>query len=361
MTNWFSKALTDLRRKASVVVRASTDRKNHPVAEIEVDGEYTHRFPASSRVSKALEEMSPIQLQERLDGGSYFFVNGILFDFRDGNYNGFIHTPESIDALQDVIGIRGREDSRRVTQDQGTAKLSRVWSTQEIQVPGMDKGGVFDSRLTFSWNPFVETIRSSFDIIRLICANGMTGLTSLFSARIPLINRWEEHLDIADKQIQNKLYSMLTDRLQQMSTERATLADCLRLRDHATDRMDDVRNGSVQVGGRRATLENIRKIVSPEAHVGAFYKPAAFMDRRLAAQLPSHLTMFDAYNIATEIATHTAQTDKSSNHALDKFANELIFDRTDTRHHAARFGGPVISSFSDPANAFFGDSGEDKN
>ncbi len=355
MSNWFSKPLIYLRKKAGVKVRASTNRKNDTVAEMEVDGEYTHRFPASSRVSKALEEMSPLQLQERLEGGSYFFVNGVLFDFRDGNYNGFIHTPESINALQDVIGIRGRaDDSRRVTQDQGTAKLSKVWSEQKIQVPGMDKGGVFSSRLTFSWNPFIETIRSSFDIVRLICANGMTGLTSLFNARIPLINRWEEHLEIADKQIQNKLYSMLTERLEQMSNERATLADCLRLRDHATDRIDDSRNAAAQ-SKRRSILDNIRKIVSPETHVGAHYKPAAFQDRRLAAQLPSHLTMFDAYNIATEIASHTAQTGKSSNHALDKFANELIFDRTDTRHHAARFGGPVISSFSNPDKAFFGD------
>lgn len=353
--SWFTKSLSDLRSKAKVLVKASTDTKNHPVAEIQVDGEYTHRFPASSRVSKALTEMSPAQLQERLDGGHYFFVNGVLFDFRDGNYNGFIHTPESIASLEEVIGIRtGRdENNRRVSNDQGTAKLSKVWSTQKIQVPGMDEGGAFDSRLTFSWNPFVETIRSSFDIVRLICANGMTGLTSLFNAKIPLVNRWQEHLEIADKQIQNKLYSMLTERLQQMTNERATLADCLRLRDHSQERLDDYRNGAVS-GERRKTLQNIAKIVSPEAHVGGYYKPAAFQDRRLAAQLPSHLTMFDAYNIATEIATHTAQTSNSSNHALDKFANEMIFDRSDRRQHAARFGGPSVASFSDPDQAFFG-------
>lgn len=361
MSKWYSKisqALTDLRTRAKVKVSATTNRHNHTVAQIDVDGDYTHRFPATSRVSKALEEMTPQQLEERLDGGHYFFVNGLLHDFRDSRYNGFIHPADNIDALKEVIGIRGRDRRNNRYNDQGAASLSRVWSEQEIQVPGMDKGGAFNSRLTFSWNPFVETIRSSFDVIRLICLNGMTGLTSLFSARIPLLNRWQEHLEIADTQIQNKLYGMLTDRLQQMSIERATLADCLRLRDHVNDRLNrSVTGGGIanQTSDRRQKLENIRNIVSPEAHVGSFYRAAAFHDRRLAAQLPSHLTMFDAYNIATEIASHTAQTSGSSSHALDKMANEFIFDRTDTRQQAARFGGPSISSFSDPDKAFFGD------
>ena len=72
-----------------------------------------------------------------------------------------------------------------------------------------------------------------------------------------------------------------------------------------------------------------------------------------------HLTMFDAYNIATEISSHTTETGSSSRHGLDKFANELVFDRTDRSQHAARFGGPSVASFSDADQAFFGDVDED--
>jgi len=347
---------TDLRSDASVIVTASTDRRNHTTAKIIVDDEFEHRFPASSRVSKALELMTPVQMEERLNGGDYFFVNGALFDFRDGAYNGFVHSESNIEALKEVIGIRfGRGKSRHQTNDQGAARLSKVWSEEEIQVPGMDSGGTFDSRLTFGWNPFVETIRSSFDIVRLICDNGMTGLTSLFSAKIPLLNRWEEHLDIADKQIQNKLYSMLSERFQNMSNERATLADCLRLQDHATERLDLYQNSGVL-----SKLKNILKVVTPDVHLKDQYKQAAFKDRRLAAQLPAHITMFDAYNIATEIASHSKQSDKSSDRALDRFANEMVFDRNDKRQFAARFGGPTVSSFSDPDTAFFGDTEDDE-
>lgn len=342
---------TDLRTNANVQVTASTDRRNRSVAKIEVDGDYEHTFPAESRVSKALEIMSPLQLEDRLDGGHYFFINGTLFDFRDGKYNGFIHTPDNIDSLKNTIGIRLGNEGKRPGENHQShkARLSRVWSEKEIQVPGMDVGGAFDSRLTFQWNPFVETIRSSFDIVRLICENGMTGLTSLFNAKIPLVNRWEEHLDIADKQIQNKLHAMLAERFQQMVDERATLSDCLRLQDHALNRMNDYKNGQ-----ERSTLSNIAKVVNPNIHLNDFYKESVFKDRRLASQLPSHLSMFDVYNIATEIASHTAPSDSSSNRALDKFANEVVFDRSNKQQYAARFGGPTIAGFSDPDAAFFG-------
>jgi len=356
-------AKTDMRSNADVQVIASTNNRNHTTARIIVDDELEHTFPADSRVSKALELMTPVALQERLQGGHYFFVNGCLFDFRDGNYNGFIHTPDNIDSLKNTIGIQtGVEDGRRFDTSQSrSTKLAKTWSEKTIQVPGMGEGGAFNSRLTFSWNPFIETIRSSFDIERLICENGMTGLTSLFQAKIPLINRWEEHLDIADMQIQNKLYSMLSERFRNMTDERATLADVLRLQDHVLNRLDSYKNGNTQVGGRNETLRNINKIVDPSAHLKTHYRESAFQDRRLAAQLPSHLSVFDAYNIATEISSHTSPTGNSSNHALDKFANELVFDRQDRRAHAARFGGASHSSFSDPDQAFFGDVDEDDN
>ena len=355
-------AKTDMRSNADVKVIASTNTSNHTTARVIIDDEHEHMFPANSRVSKALELMTPVALEERLQGGHYFFINGALFDFRDGNYNGFIHTPDNINSLKNTIGINLDGRGRRYGENtQSNARLSKVWSEKEIIVPGMDEGGAFQSRLTFTWNPFVETIRSSFDIERLICSNGMTGLTSLFSAKIPLLNRWEEHLDIADMQIQNKLYSMLSERFQQMSGERATLADVLRLQDHILNRLDNYKNGSVQSvsGNRNSTLRNLNKVVDPSAHLKEHYRENAFKDRRLAAQLPAHLSVFDAYNIATEISSHTAESGGSSDFALDKYANELVFDRSDRSQHAARFGGGSDNAFSDPDQAFFGDMDED--
>lgn len=340
---------TELLLNAPVKIEASTNRKGNTIVQAKIGGRYEHVFPSTSRVSKALEIMTPVQLQERLSGGHYFFVNGSLFDFRDCRYNGFIHTPDNIDALKNTIGIEiGTKDRRANTH--GNASLSRVWSSEEINIPSMDVGGTFDSRLIFTWNPFVETIRSRFEIVRLICENGMTGLTSLFNAKIPLINRWEEHLDIANRQIQNKLQSMLISRFQQMADERATLADCLRLQKHALER-HNVANQEEAI-----RLRNIMRIVNPMIHLREYYKENALRDKRLAAQLPSHLTAFDAYNIATELASHTSEGGSSSRYGLDRFANELVFDRQDKHAYAARFGGPTLAAFSDTDAAFFGET-----
>lgn len=352
---------TQLISGANVEVTASTDRANHPVAKAIITGKDEngsdfrdeHRFPATSRISKHLEIMTPTQLSERLSGGTYFYVGGSLFDFRRGDYKGFIHTPGNIDALKNTIGIRSIESRYNQGNTQSSRhSLSKEWSQNEIVIPSFGEGGKFDSRLTFSWNPFVRTIRSSFDIVRLICENGMTGLTSLFSAKIPLENRWQEHLEIANVQIQNKLHSLIGQRFTNMGVERATIADCLLLQKHAQDRLESPLNLGQDTRNR---IRNIVAAVSPEVQLAKYYKPAVFEDKRLGAQLPSHLTAFDAYNVATELSSHTSESEKSTTHSLDRFANVLVFDRADRKQHAARFGvDPNAAAFSDPEAAFFG-------
>ena len=348
---------------ADVDVTASTNQQNHPVAVANITGrdengrpyEAEHRFAATSRISKALDLMTPVQLSERLSGGHYFFINGCLFDFRDGDYRGFVHSNDNIEAMKNVIGI-DVVDSRSNNDNTQSSRyrLSKHWSTDNIVVPQFGEGGKFDSRLTFVWSPFNRNIRSSFDIVRLICENGMTGLSALFSAKIPVINRWEEHLDIASIQIQNKLNTMVGQRFMNMAEERATIADCLQLQSHAENRLESILNsGNLKT---REQLRNIIAAVSPEVQLANFYKAPVFEDRRLGAQLTSHLTAFDAYNIATELSSHSSEGNGSTDFALDRFANALVFDRADRRQHAARFGaGPSTAAFSDPDAAFFGD------
>ena len=100
-------------------------------------------------------------------------------------------------------------------------------------------------------------------------------------------------------------------------------------------------------------------IASPERHLGGVYRDNVFNDRRLGAQMPAHLATFDVYNMATEVRSHTEETSSSTGHGLDKLANALVFDRQDLTAHAARFGQPTLSSFSDSERAFFGEVDED--
>lgn len=347
-------------RDADVKVRQFTNSKGVNEAEITVNGEYVHRFKPSSRVSKHLDVMTPKDLEERMTGGSYFFVEDQLVDWRDGLYNGFVHTDESIGKFMEVLGYQtqreqpwhrgGRGGAHSKRDGDSDIVLRKIWNESEIIVPGYQQGGDFTSQLSFTWNPFVKTINSAFDLVRLICTNGMVGLTSFLNTKVPLVNRWEEHLDIASVQIQNKVNSIVIDRVQAMSRERASVADCLLLEQHVYDRLHE---GGAKEPGEREQLLGLLAAVSPQAHLADVYKFGVFQDKALASQLPAHLTNFDTFNIATELRTHTSASKKSSDNALDKFANGIMFDN-ENHHVGAKVSATGLASFSDPEAAFFG-------
>lgn len=349
----------NLIRNADVKLTHIVDEKKRNVAEIIVDGKFHHRFSPNSRISKHLDVMKPKDLEARLSGGSYFFVEDQLVDLRDGGYNGFVHTDDSINVFMDVLGYQHRAKGRRGRpaapadgSTEGEIALRKVWSKNEITVPGYKAGGDFSTELSFVWNPFVKTINSSFDLVRQICSNGMVGLTPFLNAKIPLLNRWEEHLDIASKQIQNKVNNTVVARVASMTASRASVADCLLLEQHAFERLIAPNEKS---DDERDRLKTLISAAAPKFHLHNTYRDEVFDDKNLAAQLPGHLSSFDVYNIATELRSHTTQVAKSSDFALDKFANALMFDRDDNFvAGAARYSGAKVASFSSADRAFFG-------
>lgn len=341
----------ELLRDAHVEGRATSTSKGETTLTITVNDEYEHTFGPQSRVSQAVRTTPMERLIERLNGGSYFFVNNSLVDFRDGAYNGFVHSDDTIKAFIDTIGITtGGARARGANLQSSQYTLGNLWSNADIAVPMYNEGGEFTSRLSYNWNPFNRTVNSVFELVRLICANGMVGTTNFLNARIPVENRWSEHLEIASRQIQNKINSMMTARLGEMSSQRATVADILQLEDHAYRRAKVVENAE-----RREHINRILDAVSPRAHLGSVYKDSVFADRRRAAQLPSHLSLFDAYNVATEISTHTAETSDSSNFALDRFANEVVFTRRNKEQTFRTVDQPATPSFIDADAAFIGE------
>lgn len=350
---------------ARVEVKSIIDHKKRHIAEITINDEFQHRFSHTSRVSKHLDMMTPDELAARLSGGKFFMVDDQLIDFRDGSYNGFVHTPETLDVFMDILGVQNVDDiplARRVhrtTDEESSGSklvLRKVWDKSEIIVPGYKAGGDFNSELSFVWNPFVKTVNSAFDLVRLICTNGMVGLTSFLNTKVPLFNRWDEHLDIAARQIQNKVNSTVVERIQRMRNERASVADCLLVASHAFSRMT-VEGGTGLTVDQRVRLERVFNIANPRTHLAAVYRSDVYEDKNLAAQLPGHLTNLDVFNIATEIRTHSNETSKSSNFALDKMANGLLFDGdTDAMVGVSSLSTlPKLSVFSDDEAAFFGE------
>jgi hypothetical protein len=331
----------DMVRNALVDVKKIKDEKGKTVAEITIDDRFQHRFSPTSRISKHLELMQPTDLAER--------------------YNGFSHDDKTLAVFMNLLGVQDTKDiplarqrARRNDSDDAGSKLvlRKVWSDHGIIVPGYKEGGEFTSQLSYVWNPFVKTVNSSFDLVRQICTNGMVGLTSFLNTKIPLFNRWEEHLDIAGRQIQNKVDSTIIARVQQMGIERASVADCMLLEQHAFNRFH---SNAPKDMSERQRLENIMRIVNPKIHLHEVYQDGVYDDKNLAAQLPGHLTHFDVFNIATELRSHTNEVGKSSDFALDRFANSILFEND--RNHMTGMSGltqPKLSVFSDHDAAFYG-------
>lgn len=353
--------------KVSVSHHVNEKRQNEAVFRIgNGKGEmFEHRFGPTSRVSKHLELMTAQDLQERFTGGSFFFIDDTLVDFRDAMYmhSGFVHTDESIAKFIEVLGYMHKNElplhrgSPRKRNQEGESDiiLRKVWSKGDIIVPGYKGGADFQSQLSFKWNPYEKTINSAFDLIRLICTNGMVGLTSFLNNKVPLLNRWEEHLDIASRQIQNKVASTVEARVDRMASAPASVGDCLLLEEHAFERLHSPQSSSTIDEEMYTKLLRLLAAVSPSQNLESVYREAVFTDKTLAKQLPAHLSQFDAFNIATELRTHTAQTGKSSDHALDRFANQLLFEVEDNYSAAAAaIGAPKRAAFSDPERAFFG-------
>ena len=102
-------------------------------------------------------------------------------------------------------------------------------------------------------------------------------------------------------------------------------------------------------------LRNIQSIVDPRRHLREVYQSNVFgKGSPAAAQYPAHLTTMDAYNIATEIRSHTPAVAKSTERALDMIANDMVFDHKNIILPSTGKVSRKPSAFSDADAAFFG-------
>lgn len=344
-----------LLRKADVEVNSHRNLRNQNVASIKVNGKFEHYFDATSRVSRALDTMTCSDVAERFNGGTYFFVDGTLVDFRDAHYNGFVQDDASIASLVRVIGIQEKHNISTHLQDNLATRrfvLGCSWDASQFTIPNFNDGGTFENELLFGWTPFNKDVSSAFMLKQVSTGNSIRGMSSFLRKRIPLINRWEEHLDIACKQLQVRIDSEVKRRFEKMVVERASVQELLLIAEHAKTRLN--KGPNIKGSAAEVRLTRIHHAANPILHTNAIYKENVFTDMRLAAQRKGHLSVFDAYNLATEIRTHTLECDGSSTLALDRFANDLIFNHHDLTQYGARWEAPKAPVFTNTEAAFFG-------
>jgi len=317
-----------MNRNADVEVSTSITPKSKKTVAVVRVGVNVHAFQPNSRVSKALAHCTTDDIAKRMQGGNFFWKGDSLVSFQYGDQPGFVHTDDGIQQLINHIGYTDK-NINRVARNRLTStsvRLSKIHSDVGITIPEYNDGGELSSQLSFAWSPFQQYVNTSFELIRLICLNGMTGLTSFLNNKIPLVNDWQTHLEIANKQIQTKVTSMISARMKEMSSIRATVRDCQRVVTHCNERMANMADykGNEQAA---AILQDNAIVADPQLHLASYYNANVFSDKRLADQCASHLTIFTLWNMLTELASHTEAVDTSSAFALHKHANDLVFER----------------------------------
>lgn len=328
--------------------------------EITINDKWQHTFSEFSRYSKALDHSSPEELQERLNGGSYFLINDQLIDLRDRQSNPFIHDDKTITQMIDLIGVRAVPTRDRkalaLRTVSGSLALSGIYGTSPIEIPEYLMGGKFESRLMYNWNPFVKDIYGVIELIRLICANGMVGVTDFLKTKFPLVNRWQEHMNIAALQIQNKVNDRATARFREMGTEPSTVRELVLVSQHVLERMSGKisEEDGEKTDAMTQRLSDMYKVLHPRFHLGDTYKEGAYSDMNVASRLPGHLSTFDLYNVVTELYTHTVEAQGSTGFALQRLANDLVFDssRKRTQRLASRSAVTIDAAFDNAQQAF---------
>lgn len=347
-----------VRDAKNMEVEFGVDAKGHNVVHVGFGNGMSHTFNAKSRVSQHVNDTPRHKIEERLKTGAYFFVEHDnkmgLVDFTLDADRSFIHSDRDIQSLMETIGVTPVDEKSRFskalrgnTQHKGLY-LGSAYSTEDMSIDllnGNVMGGEFNSLLRYKWSPFSEHVNSMFELIRLICANGAIGLANFLNTKVPLVNMWQENLEIASRQIQSLVQQRVTNRLSAMSREPANVAVLTNLLKHVERRLTnpDIENT------QDALLRGIARVVDPEVHLGHIYKTNVFEDMRVAEQFAGHLSKMDAWNIATEIASHTQEMEESTTNALNKVANGLMF--FDKDYKSSKF---IESPFSSADNAFFG-------
>jgi len=361
----FDKGFTLVRNAQDIDVQMKDigEKKTINVAEVIIAG-HPHQFKQDSVVTQSLIHHGPNAVIERLRGGQYFFhtdANGDdhLVSHRSGDYNGFVHTDSSITSMIEHIGHTDKFNrAQRHSNSTNAIRLQNQYSNVEMQIKEYKSGGDVSSRLSFGWDPFQAHIRAVFQLVRLICSNGMVGVSDFMNTKIPVVNNWQEHMAIANAQIQNKMTSIIDQRMGVMAHTPATVRDCQRVLAACVERVNDHNN---QVDKRALEhIRNVMLVVDPELHLQSHYGDV-MNNRSLSDQMASHLSEFAVWNMLTEIASHTTGSDRNTDFALHKHANELLIDRGTSGKSAgasnAGFntaGGPKMI-FADPDAAFAGD------
>ncbi|WP_137297232.1 hypothetical protein [Psychromonas sp. SP041] len=351
-------------RNAKVETKILFDKNGKLTLTIIINNQYTHTFPATSRESRMVETSEQRVLDAFFNNGTYIIVDGTMQDYRPSTYRGFVQTDNALDALADIIGVEKFDKSKYADPVRGLYNqirgkrnsdvfLGGTWDKFNLDVESLGLGGEFENKLVYRYSPFSKNIQTSFEVKRLVCENGMIANSPFVTFEVPVIDDWENNLQIVSSQLQPKINDILRGRFESMSKDnsRANVATVEKVHEIIQSRFFEVEDGAdKQVFDKLTRFSEVTNITK---NLGQFYKESSLYDTKAKVRMDSHLTQFDVYNILTEMGSHVGRAEVTD-FEINSTANKIIFDDFNGKKKIK----PTIpvSQESDHRRKFFGNS-----
>lgn len=321
---------------------------------------FDHTFAANSTESLELMQADMDTIVNKYNGGHFVFdANGNYADYRKADYSGYMQSDEAVDRLSEIIGMKqtkaggkyqtgvaGLYDAVRTRNTNG-ALFGGEADPFAFDVKELGQGGDFTASLMSKWSVFSPNIELSLNVKRLVCTNGMVADAPFVTRAVPVINNWEENMNVVHAQLEPHMSGILQDRFRRMANQPASVATLSKAHKILNSRM---MGDSVSDAERRNIL-TMMDIVNPKEHLGSVYTDRVFNDARAANAMTGHLTQFDVFNVLTEASSHYGRDSKTDGESTI-LLNSIMFDELKSR--TLDTGTIKPSADSDHRRAFFG-------
>lgn len=293
-------------------------------------------IPLSSRhsISRSVASTSIDTVRESLNGGHFCIEQYIdnknkqslkLSDWRNSDYSGFIHSDDMIKRMNEHTNLK-------------------TFHSDKINIDKYGVGGEFDVTTGFDFNVFKKELDTHVGIVRFICTNGLVVRDSILERAVPIINLYDEHLKIASEMTMQAAKARLSEQIMSLDTKTASVRQVLATLTHINSRLDsdDSTDSDIE------RLMNFQRVIEG-GNLDYYYHENAMKNAAVSDTLPSHLDSYTLYNIITEMRSHTTESARSTERALDQLASKLLLE--DSKVHVVSHNQPK-RVFVNPEEAF---------
>ncbi|MNI39896.1 hypothetical protein D3C73_940890 [compost metagenome] len=185
-------------------------------------------------------------------------------------------------------------------------------------------------------------------MLRLACYNGLMVTDPVMSHKIPVMNGWEENLQIANDVLRHSFDHKVGPRMKQLPHEMINMHDAMGLCDLIGAALGDKKEGVIINHNEVVRIkELLDPVVTPEVRS---------MQKNLLKFIGAPITAYDAMNVATELASHHINPFTPAAKKLAGFANNLLFSELRQNNLAVNLDNLVMDTkvFSNADQAFFG-------